>query len=453
MVSLLLLVALVAAVFVGFNIGGSSTGVAWGPPVGARITSKTGAAALMTVFVFLGGWTVGRNVIATLGGDLVPQTIFSTEASIVVLGFIGLGMLLANLYGVPVSTSMTAVGAIAGLGLATGELDYGVLGSIMVWWAIAPVLGFWFGVIIGRYLYSYLDQKFALEQSSGPLHARPVGNPPDAGTGAWNHPREAVSTVVVLAIACYMSFSAGASNVANAVAPLVGGGLIGTGNAVILATVAIGVGAFTIARRTMESVGNDLTDLPLLAATIVMVVAASITTVASALGIPMSLALSTVMCIVGLGWGRATRPTGAVDLARGDVKTDISVDAITAETGDEVDPVGEEDPGTSRTPSSCSILVSRSVRRVLDYRPLYRDGALLPGVPGAPDCRNRLTAMGGVAHWWRLKIPRARSPVLNMQICSPPNSWVGRSKSTPCALRLLPVEVECAVGSVLDWWP
>jgi PiT family inorganic phosphate transporter len=345
MVSLLLLVALVAAVFVGFNIGGSSTGVAWGPPVGARIMSKTGAAALMTVFVFLGGWTVGRNVIATLGGDLVPQTMFSTEASIVVLGFIGLGMLLANLYGVPVSTSMTAVGAIAGLGLATGELDYAVLGSIMVWWAIAPVLGFWFGVVIGRYLYAYLDQKFALEQSSGPLLALDrSGVLPTPVLGPGTTPREAVSTVVVLAIACYMSFSAGASNVANAVAPLVGGGLIGTGNAVVLGTVAIGIGAFTIARRTMESVGNDLTDLPLLAATIVMVVAASITTVASALGIPMSLALSTVMCIVGLGWGRATRPTRATDLVKGNVKTDISVDAITAETGDEVSPVGEEDP-------------------------------------------------------------------------------------------------------------
>jgi len=345
MVSLLLVVALVAAVFVGFNIGGSSTGVAWGPPVGARITSKTGAAALMTFFVFLGGWTVGRNVIDTLGGDLVPQSMFSIEASIVVLGFIGLGMLLANIYGVPVSTSMTAVGAIAGLGLATGELDYGVLGSIMVWWAIAPVLGFWFGLIIGRYLYTRLDKRFALEQSSGPLLALDrSGVVPTPALGPGTTPREAVSTVVVLAIACYMSFSAGASNVANAVAPLVGGGLIGTGNAVILATVAIGIGAFTIARRTMESVGNDLTDLPLLAATIVMVVAASITTVASALGIPMSLALSTVMCIVGLGWGRATRPAGATDLVRGNIETDISVDALNAETDEDVPSVGEEDP-------------------------------------------------------------------------------------------------------------
>lgn len=345
MVSLLLLVALVAAVFVGFNIGGSSTGVAWGPPVGARIINKTAAAALMTFFVFLGGWTVGRNVIDTLGGDLVPQALFSTEASIVVLGFIGLGMLLANLYGVPVSTSMTAVGAIAGLGLATGQLDYAVVGSIMVWWVIAPILGFWFGAVIGRYLYPYLDQKFALEQSSGPLLTLdrsgllpiPVMGP---GT-AW---REVISTAVVLVIACYMAFSAGASNVANAVAPLVGGDLIGVDNAVILGSVAIGLGAFTIARRTMESVGNDLTDLPLLAATIVMVVAASITTVASALGVPMSLALSTVMCIVGLGWGRATRPTAATDLVRGNVEAEISVDAVAAETGNEIPEIGEEDP-------------------------------------------------------------------------------------------------------------
>jgi PiT family inorganic phosphate transporter len=345
MVSLLVLVALLAAVFVGFNIGGSSTGVAWGPPVGARIINKTVAAALMTFFVFLGGWTVGRNVIDTLGGDLVPQSLFSTEASIVVLGFIGLGMLFANLYGVPVSTSMTAVGAIAGLGLATGQLDFAVVGSIMVWWVIAPIIGFWCGAVIGRYLYPYLDQKFALEQSSGPLVTLDrSGVLPTPSLGPGTTPREAISTVVVLVIACYMAFSAGASNVANAVAPLVGGDLVGVDNAVVLGTVAIGLGAFTIARRTMESVGNDLTDLPLLAATIVMVVAASITTVASALGVPMSLALSTVMCIVGLGWGRATRPTGATDLVRGNVEGEISVGAVAADTGDGVSAVGEEDP-------------------------------------------------------------------------------------------------------------
>lgn len=123
MIEYVLLLGLAVAAFVGFNIRGSSTGIAWGPAVGAGLISKVGAGALMVFFVLLGGWTVGRNVIDTLGGDIVPTSLFTLEASVVVLFFIGLGMLVANLYGVPVSTSMTAVGAIAGLGLATGSLN------------------------------------------------------------------------------------------------------------------------------------------------------------------------------------------------------------------------------------------------------------------------------------------------------------------------------------------
>ena len=142
MVIILLFIGLLAAVFVGFNIGGSSTGVAWGPSVGAKVINKTAATALMTFFVFLDGWTVGRNVIDTLGGEIVPEIAFSIEASIVVLSFIGFGMLFANIYGVPVSTSMTAVGAIAGLGLATNSLNWAVMGEIVVWWIIAPIIGF-----------------------------------------------------------------------------------------------------------------------------------------------------------------------------------------------------------------------------------------------------------------------------------------------------------------------
>jgi len=71
MVETVLLVGIVASIFVGFNIGGSSTGIAWGPAVGAGLLSKASAAGLMTFFVFLGGWTVGRNVMDTLSGDII----------------------------------------------------------------------------------------------------------------------------------------------------------------------------------------------------------------------------------------------------------------------------------------------------------------------------------------------------------------------------------------------
>ena len=59
-----------------------------GPAVGAKVLRKVTAAGLMTVFVFLGGWTVGRNVMDTLAGDVITIAI-SLEAGVAVLFFIG----------------------------------------------------------------------------------------------------------------------------------------------------------------------------------------------------------------------------------------------------------------------------------------------------------------------------------------------------------------------------
>ncbi|TKX77584.1 inorganic phosphate transporter, partial [Halorubrum sp. SD626R] len=59
MVEVLLLVGLVVAAFVGYNIGGATTGPAFGPAVGANVISKAGAAALMSVFFFVGAGTHG----------------------------------------------------------------------------------------------------------------------------------------------------------------------------------------------------------------------------------------------------------------------------------------------------------------------------------------------------------------------------------------------------------
>lgn len=339
--SVVLFAGIAASIFVGFNIGGSSTGIAWGPAVGARILSKTAAAVLMTFFVFLGGITVGRNVMDTLAGDIISIPI-TLEAGVGVLFFIGLGILIANVFGVPVPTSMTTVASIAGLGLATGTLNYETIGFIVSWWLVTPVIGFWIGAMIGRYVYPELSRRYAIEVSDGPLLVLDRnGRVPRPVYGPNTDRREFVSTAVVLLIGCYMAFSAGASNVPNAVAPLVSSNAIGEVNAIALATVAIGVGGFTIARRTMESVGTELSDIPLLAALIVMTTAATITTALSYAGVPISLVMAMVMTIVGLGWGRATRPVSARDAMTGHSDAEISTGAITAGTGDTARPIGQ----------------------------------------------------------------------------------------------------------------
>ena len=347
MIETLLVVGIVASIFVGFNIGGSSTGIAWGPPVGAGIISKSGAAALMIVFVFLGGWTVGRNVMDTLSEGIITIEL-TVSAGVAVLFFIGTGILIANVFGVPVPTSMTTVGAIAGLGLATDTLNYPAIAEIISWWVVTPVVGFWIGGVIGRYIYPAVSARVQIESSAGPLltvdRSGTVPTPTLGPNTTWS---ELLSTALVLVIGCYMAFSAGASNVPNAAAPLVGRGGLEPNIAIVLATVAIGFGGFTIARRTMESVGGELSDIPLLAALFVMVTASTITTILSWIGIPISLVMATVMTIVGIGWGRATRPITAREaVTGGSTETEIVPGAITAEgmEGEPAAPIGEPEP-------------------------------------------------------------------------------------------------------------
>ncbi|WP_136716899.1 inorganic phosphate transporter [Halorientalis salina] len=336
MVSALLAIGLLVAVFVGFNIGGSSTGVAFGPAVGAKTISKFGAAALMTIFALLGGLTFGTEVVQTLGGEIVPKSSFTLVASIAVLFFIGFALFLSNVVGVPASTSMTAVGAIAGLGLAQGNLNWAEMGEIVSWWLVSPLVAFWISAVIGRYFYPRLVEWFAITQSEGSLLVLDrSGLVPHPTLGPETTRREFVGTVLVIMIGCYQAFAAGASNAANAVAPLVGSGQVGVINGVLLACGSIGLGAFTIARRTMDTVGNDLTDLPILAALVVAVVSASVVSFLSFLGVPASFVIIATMSIVGLGWGRATRTVTLSETVKSKGKdVDVSVGALTADAED-----------------------------------------------------------------------------------------------------------------------
>ncbi|NHN48759.1 inorganic phosphate transporter [Halostella sp. JP-L12] len=316
MVSLLAVAGVVVAVFVGFNIGGSSTGVAFGPAVGSRLVRKPTAGVLFVGFAFLGAWTVGRNVIATMSSSIVPATQFTPVASVAVLFFTGASLLISNLYGVPASTSMTAVGAIVGLGLASGTLNQALMFTILSAWIIAPLFSLTIGVVVGRYIYPYLDRYVAF--TTFDLHLIQLDRSESIPRPRLNRNaslQDLAGSLSVVVIGCYMAFSAGASNAANAVAPLVGeGGSLTVNQGVLLAVFAFGLGSFTIARRTLETVGDDITELPILASLIVSVVGGTVITILSYLGIPASLAVSTTSTIIGLGWGRASRAATLAEL-------------------------------------------------------------------------------------------------------------------------------------------
>ncbi|MDL0128666.1 inorganic phosphate transporter [Halobacterium salinarum] len=239
--SVVFVVGVAAAIFVGVNIGGSSTGVAFGPATGSDALSMRQASGLMAVFVLLGGFTIGTNVVDAPGADFIPAEYFTLGASIGVLLFIGLGILIGNVLNVSTSTSQTAVAAVVGMGAALGVLDWRTVGVVGMWWVLSTTLAFWICAFVGRYFYDAIVNLLSFESDD---------------TGRF-------AELVVIGIGCYMGFSAGASNVASAVAPLVGSRQLEMTSGVAIGGVAIGVGAFAIGPRTMETVGEDITDLSL----------------------------------------------------------------------------------------------------------------------------------------------------------------------------------------------
>ena len=336
------------AIFVGYNIGGSTTGPAFGPAVGANVITKVMAAGLMSIFFFIGAYTIGPAVVDTLGKDLVTDTsIFTLRSNVAVLFFIGGALFVGNYAGVPASTSMTAVGAISALGFATGELNWNALGEIAVWWIVAPIIGFWVAGVVGRYFYPRINAWIAIE---GDQEGRPMvtvdrsGVVPRLRFGVDATRREVTGSLVVVGIGCLMGFASGTSNIANAIAPIYGTGDVDMVPLILIGCAAVAVGSFTIARRTLDTLGSDITNLPLTAAIVVAVISSGIVVSLSWIGIPASFVVIATMSIVGLGWGRATRTTTLSGVRAGE-ETRVSVGALTAEEEGERSPeIGEEEP-------------------------------------------------------------------------------------------------------------
>jgi PiT family inorganic phosphate transporter len=367
MVDALLIVGVLVSMFVAYNVGGSTTGPAFGPAVGAGAIGKTTAALLMTVFFFVGAWTIGREVVETLGTGLISDaSVFTLETSIGVLFFIGIALFVGNVFGVPASTSMTAVGAIAGLGLASNSLRLSTMAAIATWWIVAPVIGFWVSLIIGRYFYPQINKMVAIDPSDeSAIEVDRSGLLPIPRIAPGASRREAIGVVTVVVIGCLMAFSSGTSNIANAIAPLVGSDVIDMNPAILIGCIAVGIGTFTIARRTLETMGSDITELPLTAAIVVATVSSGLVIFLSAIGIPASFVVIATMSIVGLGWGRATRPVTVPEAVGGDGETPrVSVGALAAdEEGEEIPPIGEEDP--QEIPSAADLFDPGTTARVV----------------------------------------------------------------------------------------
>ena len=273
--------AYIAALFMGINIGGNNAAASMGAAYGAGARTKRQALLLIAVFSLLGAVLGGGEVIKTLGHGIVPGSSITVTAAIIAVSAAGITMFGANMIKVPISTSQAAVGAVAGVGVYVGMLNTDVLYRIGAWWVVTPIVAFVLAYIIGKYLHPVILMWLVDHESEERI-------------------RKIINIMLTIS-GCYVAYSAGANNAANAVGPLVGAGVMTPFTGAVVGGLAIGAGALVLGSRVLETVGKGITELCVIRAVFVEFVAAIIVHSASVMGIPVSLGEIVTASIIGIG--------------------------------------------------------------------------------------------------------------------------------------------------------
>lgn len=282
--SITFIIAIIVALFMGLNIGGNNAAAAMGAAYGAKVRTKYQAVLLIGVFSVLGAVIDGGEVIKTLGKGILPAGTILIDGAIVAVAAAGITVFIANLFRVPISTSQAAVGSVVGIGFFYGasKLNVPFIEYIISWWIITPLLAWGIAYIMGKYLYMHILIWLADHHES------------DASI------RKSLNILLTFS-GCYVAYSAGANNAANAVGPFVGAGMIGSIPGAIFGGLAIGLGALLMGGRVLDTVGKEITELCVIRATFVEFTSAFIVHIASIKGIPVSLGEIVAAGIIGIG--------------------------------------------------------------------------------------------------------------------------------------------------------
>lgn len=247
-------------------MGGSGIAPTFSAVYGGRLIKRKWAVILFTVFVFLGALTLGRGVVKTLSQGILPKEFIDVNVALIILASATLSLFLANILAIPESTSMVTVGAVVGAGLFFRHLQVKTFLWLIPMWLGFPIISFILTFLLYRIIYPPHHGNLWLYQK------------------IFSNERKLKKLAVI--ISCYSAFAVGTNNVANAVGPLVGAGLININSGLLIVAPFFGLGALIFGRRNIETSGKEVVPLGLITSNLVCLVTGSLLIIASSLGAP-----------------------------------------------------------------------------------------------------------------------------------------------------------------------
>jgi PiT family inorganic phosphate transporter len=313
------------AFYMAWSIGANDVANSMATAVGAKAITFRQAVIIAGVLNFIGAIFVGPNVTETIKGKIVNVNLISPN--VLLLGFIAsllaaaIWVMLSTWKEMPISTTHSVVGALMGFGLIAGgvsSVNWAKVGSVAASWVLSPVAG-----CLLAYLVFKIIVHLIFARDNPVKSARFVG-PMIIGVTAflivssllWKSPLSArfnisdfegillAGTIAVITCllgivllrnimarstddyvtvegifrklqivtSCYVAFSHGANDVANAIGPVAGIIPLATSGEMnatapipplilALGGVGIAIGCMTWGRKVMKTVGGRITAL------------------------------------------------------------------------------------------------------------------------------------------------------------------------------------------------
>ncbi len=291
-----LIFPILIALFLAINMGASGTAPSFAAPHGANLLRRESIPGLFGLFVLLGAVLAGQKVVKTLSGEILPAGSMQVGLVSILLLSISLSLFLANLLRVPQSTSQTSVMALVGSAIYMGNLQ---TGKLLIWivpaWFVLPLAAFVFTYVFARFLYPPVRRSTRVNFDQLAVH--PI----------WKY--------VTIGSSCYVAFSIGSNNVANAAGPLTSlianHFRISTGGpdfllVMLMTTVVVapwfGIGSSLMGERVMRTTSKEIVSFGPLAASFISLLSASLLLLASVTrGIPTAEVQLSTAAIIALG--------------------------------------------------------------------------------------------------------------------------------------------------------
>lgn len=373
-VFLILLISSAIAFLMAWGMGANDVANAMGTSVGSKALTIKQAILIAIVFEFCGAYFAGGGVTETIRKGVIDPQALQGSPELLVYGMMaailasGIWMLIATVFGWPVSSTHSIIGAVVGfgaVGIGIDAVEWDNIWNIVASWIISPVIG---GVISFALLRSV--QRFVLDQPDpfarakrlvpfyigfcgfiislvtlakglshlgldisfghsllmslgiglvvgiiGAIILSRIQPNPEADREFRFSSVENIFAVLMIFTACTMAFAHGSNDVANAIGPLAAIVSVVTSGDIsaqapvpdwvlLLGAIGIVCGLAIFGYRVMATVGTKITELTPSRGFAAELGAATTVVLASGFGLPVSTTQILVGAVLGVGLAR-----------------------------------------------------------------------------------------------------------------------------------------------------